>query len=388
MTMTIAQAADGRIVSVADVERGLACKCRCVECGEVVVARKGARRLHHFSHSSQKKPCEVRPESFIHRYAKQVLRESLGVQLPPFPGHAPVSMDTSSWWDFESMDEEVWMGDFRPDLVAELHDGSLLIEVACTSFVDGEKQARIERTGIRTVEIDLSKVMTLSPFNDPLDLKEAILHDASLKRWVYPAPPATDPICTNLQTTDCYSGSNDGPAPPATERTRFTVHGMWVDLRVLPQGSVVLRSVAYNPMIVELLRQLARSLGGYYVAKYRNWMFPPRARTFLETELGRLAEDVGDRAVASATLKFGDVLEIQECALAKWFDAGMILDQYNQGLAPACLPAGEFRVRYCENDLDRESLEAWFRCTGVAILGVEMIKNEENLQLAYKLERV
>lgn len=54
-------------------------------------------------------------------------------------------------------------------------------------------------------------------------------------------------------------------------------------------GSVVVRSVAYSPVIVELLKRLSRRYAGRYVAKYKNWMFPAWARAALQDDLEALA---------------------------------------------------------------------------------------------------
>ncbi len=289
MTMTIAVDANARVVSIDEVERGLACGCRCLECDEPLVARQGRQRIHHFSHASQKVPCEVVPESFLHRYAKQVVKESMGLQLPPLPGHFPDSEDPSSWWDFASVREECWMGDFRPDLRAELFDGPLLIELACTSFVHEEKQARIEQLGIRTVEIDLSGLAVNPSKEGLLELKAAILHDTTLKQWLYPLlPQPTNVSELSLPLVEAIKVQDRSPQP--AERIRFTIKGLWIDLRVLEFGSVVVRSVAYSPAMAETLKQLARQYSGRYVPKYKNWIFPSWAKSFLQQELEALAD--------------------------------------------------------------------------------------------------
>ncbi|MFI8742917.1 competence protein CoiA family protein [Stutzerimonas zhaodongensis] len=289
MTMTIAVDASGRVVSINEVVRGLACGCRCIECNEVVVARQGQQRMHHFSHASQKRPCEVMPESFLHRYAKQVVKESLGLQLPPQPGHLPDSEDQSSWWDFESVKEEPWMGDFRPDMIAELKDGPLLIEFAYTSFVDDQKQALIEQLGIRAVEVDVSDLVVTPSAEGLLELKRAILHDASSKQWLYPPTPVT--VVVNEVSNpfvEIIAAQHPNPLPPV--RTRYTIQGLWVDVRTLEYGSVAVRSVAYSPLIVDQLKRLARKYSGRYVAKYKNWVFPSWARSLLQQELEALAD--------------------------------------------------------------------------------------------------
>lgn len=43
---------DGMATSIENVESGLKCGCICPSCGEPLVARKGAKRMHHFAHYS------------------------------------------------------------------------------------------------------------------------------------------------------------------------------------------------------------------------------------------------------------------------------------------------------------------------------------------------
>lgn len=387
MTMTIAVDASDRVVSINEVVRGLACGCRCIECSEALVARQGRQRMHHFSHASQKEPCEVTPESFLHRYAKQVVRESLGLQLPPQPGHHPDSEDQSSWWDFESVKEEPWMGDFRPDLVAELTDGPLLIEFACTSFVDEEKLERIKQLGIRTVEIDLSGLVVSASADGLLELKRTILDDTTLKQWLYPLPAIVSDSDLSLSVD---SGVQQVPRVQP-ERQRFTIQGFWVDLRVLEFGSVVVRSVAFSPAIAELLKRLSRRYAGRYVAKYRNWMFPAWAKTALQDELEALA--TGDSS------GFGRAVDLSSQGLEASFttdnqsdvngylDARIILRQYRTGLAPTCLPHGNFKARHYGIELDGDALEDYFRASGVELLGVEVIRIAGKADFVYVLRR-
>ncbi len=385
MTMTIAIDNQSRVVSIDEVARGLVCGCRCIECAEPVVARKGRQRIHHFSHVSQKVPCEVMPESFVHRYAKQVVQESLGLQLPPLPGHCPDSEDQSSWWDFSSVEQEVWLGTFRPDLIAELPDGPVLIEFACTSFVDDEKQASIDQLGIRTVEVDLSGLLVTPTADGLLALKRTILHDASNKQWLYPHPSEQGIAEVTPQTGEVAIAAELRMQMP--EPLRFTIHGLWVDLRVLEFGSVVVKSVAYSPLIAELLKRLARQYSGRYVAKFRNWLFPAWTGALIRRELEILADrDQVPAAQESAERSTPSVVGNQ-IDIGGYLDAREIHQQYLSGLAPECLPWGEFGARHFGTGLDCDALEDLLKSSGVEIVGVEIIRVKGQMDFAYRLRR-
>ncbi|MDU0697898.1 competence protein CoiA family protein [Pseudomonas sp. NY15436] len=283
MSMSVALNSLNQIVHVNKVERGLACACVCLSCGESVVARKGVLREHHFSHQSRKASCTIAPESVLHRYAKQVIREAMGLQLPPMPGQAPGSEDTSSWWDFEAVEEEVWLDGVRPDLVARLNDGALLIEIAVTSFVDEEKLSRLQTKGIRAVEIDLREWLKASACIPSASVCAFILHAVQSKRWLIPIESEPAEVLA-----EAVSSKTEAPGSLAGLPRRFIVEGMWIDAWLLSFGALGLRSVAYNPAVVQHLKLLARRFGGRYAPKYRNWVFPLWASEMALAELGAL----------------------------------------------------------------------------------------------------
>lgn len=51
LNLTYAQKNE-KLVHVSEVERGLKCGCVCPACGEVLIARKGNKVVHHFAHKS------------------------------------------------------------------------------------------------------------------------------------------------------------------------------------------------------------------------------------------------------------------------------------------------------------------------------------------------
>lgn len=286
MSMFIALDSNGQLITIENAIRGLACNCFCISCGEPVIARKGLIREHHFAHSSQKESCNIQRESLLHLYAKEVIRNKLGLQLPPMPGTSE-SEDQTSWWDFERVDEEVPQPGFQPDLVAHLIDGSqLFIEIAVTSFIDEEKLARIKTVGIHTVEIDLRELLFS---NQPIPSEEVaalILKQTHNKSWIYPEPPPMPLLpAIDWQSIPCKLPAAE-PEAKCIEH-RYTIMGMWISARILPTGSVAVRSWSFNPQITELLKSWRNELGGEYNPKFRNWIYYPRSR---EEVLNRLQQ--------------------------------------------------------------------------------------------------
>ncbi len=62
---------NGELVHISQVERGLACECVCIECGGILVARKGEKTRHHFAHHTLNRNCDG--ESLLHKLGKHLL---------------------------------------------------------------------------------------------------------------------------------------------------------------------------------------------------------------------------------------------------------------------------------------------------------------------------
>ncbi|MDD5765192.1 MAG: hypothetical protein PHW79_02900 [Candidatus Marinimicrobia bacterium] len=66
---------DGQLIHISRVERGLACRCVCPVCKTAVIARKGKKLRHHFSHHSIGN-CTA--ETVLHYIAKILVFEKIG----------------------------------------------------------------------------------------------------------------------------------------------------------------------------------------------------------------------------------------------------------------------------------------------------------------------
>ena len=81
---------DGRLVTIDEVESGLACNCICDGCGSPMVARKGQEKAHHFGHApkstNEDKPCTFNFKRGCFWLIRQILEESVGseIELPDY----------------------------------------------------------------------------------------------------------------------------------------------------------------------------------------------------------------------------------------------------------------------------------------------------------------
>ncbi|MBD9668646.1 hypothetical protein IB278_32275 [Variovorax sp. VRV01] len=264
-----------RFIHVTEAERGLACDCRCAVCGEPMIARQGDVREHHFAHTSNDEPCASSYESDLHRFAKRVIVEANGLVVPVNAAAASVlglgdDDELRILLACTGIEEEVAVGDRRPDLLAATTDGaSVAIEIAYSSFCDARKRHDYEDMHLPALEIDL-RTFTPNTF-DVARVKHALLEDVACKSWLWPvrskvAEPIPEPP--------------DVPASvPALQRQFLpeeiiTVRGRWISIKELPSGDIAVKAVRYDPDVVALVRTVARQHFGRYHSTYFSWVIP------------------------------------------------------------------------------------------------------------------
>lgn len=261
-----------QLVHVKEVSRGLACQCRCVVCNEPLMARQGDVRLHHFAHTSNREPCESSHESLLHKYAKQLIVNAMGLVMPITPAisHFLGCSETSGQGILQYLlpvVEEEAVGAIRPDILLVTTDGvQVAIEVAYSSFCDLEKVAEFERLALPALEIDLS-VFTPENF-DPILVRETVVDNVEKKTWVWPTQVPTAPVL-------------DTPAEPPQPTVKqylpeqiITFSGRWVSIRQFPNGDIAVKVVKYDPDLVSLVRSVAKRYDGRYNTQYRTWNVP------------------------------------------------------------------------------------------------------------------
>lgn len=289
MTMFIALNENKKLIHINNTVRGLACNCTCFECGESVLARKGEIKEHHFAHINNKESCVIHPESVLHKYAKEVIIESMGLRLPQIP-----SLEIESkWWAFDEIIPEFNLGEIRPDLIGYINNEPIFIEIAVTHFIDANKLKIIKSLNIKTLEIDLSDFLNTEIRLPSDQAKCFILESLSNKRWILPVeiikPVITSPITSEiyLSTVSNREISIHPKAPVSWENYSFTINGIWVHARKFSSGMLSVNCAAYNPKIIVMLRQWRNEGGGRYNPKYKSWNY---WQPFSETVLKRLQE--------------------------------------------------------------------------------------------------
>lgn len=286
--------ASNRFVHIAEVERGLACNCRCVICGEVVLARQGDLREHHFAHSSNAEPCASNYESDLHRFAKRVILEAGGLVVPVTAAAAQVlgfgdNQALSILLACADIKEEVAIDDRRPDLLATTTDGvGVAIEIAYSSFCDMEKRQAYENMQLPALEIDL-RAFTPSAF-DATEVKRAVLENAACKYWLWPARLDVTAVAEQLPAL-----------PPAalTAQRQFlpeeivTIRGRWISVKELPSGDIAIKAVRFDPDIVSAVRTVARAHYGRYRETHHNWVIPRFRAEAARAQLRAIASAAG-----------------------------------------------------------------------------------------------
>ena len=180
---------DGETVHVSKVTSGLACGCVCPACGEQLVAKKGSKRDHHFAHRGGKN-CEYGYQTSLHLAAKEIISRAKKFVIPqlllkfPNPRKLPEQISPSREIPIDDVKLEQRFGDVIPDIVLISGGKELFVEIFVTHKIDDIKIAKIKKSNISTIEIDLSAKREMLSEEE---LSEIVLGDSELKVWKYNA---------------------------------------------------------------------------------------------------------------------------------------------------------------------------------------------------------
>lgn len=164
-----------RLISIEEVEKGVKCNCVCPKCQKALIAKKGAKKQHHFAHQ-QDSDCEGYYMTAMHLLAEQIIEENKCVMLPKYK-----SIDAQII-SFKSIEKEqrIDRKDLQPDIVGITAEGERwAIEICYTHAVDDTKKKKIMEAGISCVEIDISQQRL-----DKDLLSDFLLKSAENREWI------------------------------------------------------------------------------------------------------------------------------------------------------------------------------------------------------------
>ncbi len=177
---------NGHLVHIDEVPKGLDCGCICPACNSPLVAKKGNKNIHHFSHHNAPE-CKEAVETTIHLLAKEIIKESEEILLPSAffyvgANKSPWEISSRKIVKYIDVAIETKIGNIIPDIILFTNEGKLLVEIGVTHFVDSDKTAKIKNIGLSTIEIMLND---FSEIFDKEKLRERILYQTKGKRWIF-----------------------------------------------------------------------------------------------------------------------------------------------------------------------------------------------------------
>ena len=175
---------DGKVVHIDDVEKGIKCGCTCPSCGELLVARKGAVRQHHFAHANGGE-CATGYQTAVHLRAKDLFLGMKYLYLPKYKisVNGRETFVPSMNAKIKEVVLEKRLGDIIPDIIVTTEKGQqVLVEIFVTHKVDKDKAEKIKNMDIPAIEISLDN----SEFITDKILKKALTKDIDYYgKWVY-----------------------------------------------------------------------------------------------------------------------------------------------------------------------------------------------------------
>lgn len=179
---------DGELRHISSVEGGLACLCACPCCGVRLVAKKGTKVVHHFSHDSIAE-CAGALQTALHLKAKEILARRKEIMLPSVlvrlsgaNGHGKRALFPAKRLPLDEVRVEAGEPGFVPDLTVTSGGRSMFVEVRVTHAVDAVKLARMRKSGAAVLEIDLSKHEREF---DSDALEAMLVGESDRKLWLY-----------------------------------------------------------------------------------------------------------------------------------------------------------------------------------------------------------
>ena len=189
---------DGKLISINEAKRGLACNCICPACKSVLIARKGDVRIPHFAHYKNNS-CATGYQTSIHLLAKELINEKKMIKIPSIDCevyHEDSNESEGYHSENKIIREERLLKNVQvyleqkengiiPDIIVQLGKYKLYVEIYVTHKVDESKEQIVKQNNISMLEIDLSEV-NRDIHEDELkdELCKYLFEDTSKSKWI------------------------------------------------------------------------------------------------------------------------------------------------------------------------------------------------------------
>ena len=170
--------ADGELVHIDSVPNGKECACFCPHCHSELCAKNGGtgvKKVHHFSHINGA-DCVGATESALHKMAKDIMQETLCLQLPDRPDGSKGELLSLDRIDVELYDKDTGL---RPDCIGYYGENVIWIEFKRTHAVDAKKKGKIITAKKDCVELDLNVCE-----QEPEAVRHFIMNEKKNRIWI------------------------------------------------------------------------------------------------------------------------------------------------------------------------------------------------------------
>ncbi len=277
------ETADGKLVHIRTVERGLKCGCVCPDCKRPLVAKTKADKVTpHFAHHGP--ACGGGPETALHKLAKQIIAEKLVLVVPErvasYGGERRVLSAAKEIKLTSARVEYTDPKQIVPDLYVTVQGRELFVEIAVTHPCGEEKIQRLHALGIAALEIDLSKVARDAP---PDEIANIVLH-AAPRKWLF-----------NQTIIDAVSGMRKAAEEKAAsdrQKLEAEVQGKITDYETAIRDLAARKEeVPYSPVLaaVGLLQHVGIEVAGFgcFSVPPAVWQAKVLAEVLYGDELGK-----------------------------------------------------------------------------------------------------
>ena len=170
-----AENADGKMVHVDDVPRGLNCGCTCPNCHETLLARHGEVKEHGFAHHSETRGANLKICYMVIMYklAEQIIQTKKRIHAPSYYG---IFKETDIEFKDVRIDSQYERKDKQPDVIATTKDGKQYLIEFVFKYKVQHKQT-LDYKNLTCIEIDLS--------NQSLEsLEKFLLSSSGDRKWL------------------------------------------------------------------------------------------------------------------------------------------------------------------------------------------------------------